>query len=175
MRRNKSETQQAVPEERGDLSAFSLPPYHEIPDVGLFLEQTSKYVSGCLEPQTGLSLTPFMISNYVKQKLIPHPVKKQYGREQIAILFVISLLKTVLSLDEIRLLLDISAIREDTAIVYETVSVFLSDALARVLRGAKPAQAKSTGKTAATELLTDTLLTVAHRLSLYEKFSKCQE
>ena len=116
-----------------------------------------------------------MISNDVKQKLIPHPVKKQYSREQIAILFVISLLKTVLSLDEIRLLLDISAIRKDTAAVYETVSGFLSDALTLVLSGTKPAQTKSTGKTPATELLTDTLLTVAHRLSLYEKFSIYQK
>jgi hypothetical protein len=40
-----------------------------------------------------------MISNYVKKGLIANPVKKQYGREQIAYLFFIAIAKSVLSLD----------------------------------------------------------------------------
>ena len=40
-----------------------------------------------------------MISNYVKKGLIANPVKKQYGREQIAYLFFIAMAKSVLSLD----------------------------------------------------------------------------
>ena len=40
-----------------------------------------------------------MISNYVKKGLIANPVKKQYGREQIAYLFFIAVAKSVLSLD----------------------------------------------------------------------------
>ena len=40
-----------------------------------------------------ISLTGSMISNYVKMKLIDNPIKKQYGRDQIAHLFFIALFK----------------------------------------------------------------------------------
>ena len=78
---------------------FRLPRYAEIPNMGLYLEQATKYVCEYLEPLGEFSLTPSMISNYVKKGLIANPVKKQYGREQIAYLFFIAVAKSVLSLD----------------------------------------------------------------------------
>ncbi len=81
------------------LQAFRLPRYEEIPDMGLYLDQTAKYVSEYLLPLEEGSLTPSMISNYVKKDLVANPVKKRYGREQIAYLFFIALTKNVLSLD----------------------------------------------------------------------------
>ncbi|MGN1163414.1 MAG: DUF1836 domain-containing protein, partial [Candidatus Ornithospirochaeta sp.] len=48
-----------------------------------------------------------MISNYVKKKLVPNPVKKQYSRESIAILLFIASAKTVVSLDDIQTLLSL--------------------------------------------------------------------
>ncbi len=78
---------------------FRLPRYGEIPTMGLYLEQASKYVCEYLEPLGDFSLTPSMISNYVKKGLIDSPVKKQYSREQIAYLFFIAVAKSVLSLD----------------------------------------------------------------------------
>ena len=81
------------------LRNFHLSRYEELPDVGLYLEQTAKYISEFLSPLEEGSLTPSMVSNYVKKGLIRNPVKKQYGREQIAYLFFIALTKNVLSLD----------------------------------------------------------------------------
>ena len=81
------------------LRDFRLPRYEELPDVGLYLEQTAKYISEFLSPLEEGSLPPSMVSNYVKKGLIRNPVKKQYGREQIAYLFFIALTKNVLSLD----------------------------------------------------------------------------
>lgn len=78
---------------------FRLPRYNEIPDVGLYLEQTTKYISGYLEPLGDYGLTVSMVSNYVKKGLVDSPVKKQYNRDQIAYLFFIAVAKTVLSLD----------------------------------------------------------------------------
>ena len=78
---------------------FRLPRYHEIPTVGLYLEQATKYVCEYLAPLGEFSLTPSMISNYVKKGLIANPVKKQYSRDQIAYLFFIAVAKSVLSLD----------------------------------------------------------------------------
>lgn len=78
---------------------FRLPRYQEIPTVGLYLEQAAKYIGEYLGPLGDFSLTPSMISNYVKKGLIPSPVKKQYSRDQIAYLFFIAVAKSVLSLD----------------------------------------------------------------------------
>lgn len=78
---------------------FRFPRYNEIPDVGLYLEQATKYVCGYLAPLGEYTLTPSMISNYVKKGLIANPVRKQYGREHIAYLFFIAIAKSVLSLD----------------------------------------------------------------------------
>lgn len=78
---------------------FSLPRYHEIPNVGLYLEQAAKYISEYLSPLGDFTLTSSMISNYVKKGLIASPVKKQYGRDQIAYLFFIALGKNILSLN----------------------------------------------------------------------------
>ena len=77
---------------------FRLPRYQELPDVGLYLEQTTKYLNSFLAPLGCLEITSSMISNYVKKGLIANPVKKQYGREQIAYLFFIAVAKSVLSL-----------------------------------------------------------------------------
>ena len=81
------------------LRNFRLPRYHEIPDVGLYLEQTAKYISEYLAPIDKSCLTPSMVSNYVKKGLISNPVRKQYNREQIAYLIFIAIAKNVMSLD----------------------------------------------------------------------------
>ena len=92
----KQETKQQLAQSIRD---FHLPRYHEIPDMGLYLEQTAKYVSEYLSPLEEGCLTPSMVSNYVKKGLIGNTVKKQYSREQIAYLIFIALTKNVLSLD----------------------------------------------------------------------------
>ena len=78
---------------------FRFPRYNEIPNMGLYLDQATKYVCEYLAPLGEYTLTPSMISNYGKKGLIANPVRKQYGREQIAYLFFISVAKSVLSLD----------------------------------------------------------------------------
>lgn len=92
----KLETKQRIAQSVKD---FRLPRYNEIPNMGLYLEQATKYICEYLEPLGEYSLTPSMISNYVKKGLIANPVKKQYSREQIAYLFFIAVAKSVLSLD----------------------------------------------------------------------------
>jgi len=92
----KLETKQQIAQSVKD---FRLPRYNEIPTVGLYLEQATKYVGEYLAPLGEYSLTPSMISNYVKKGLISNPIKKQYSREQIAYLFFIAVAKSVLSLD----------------------------------------------------------------------------
>lgn len=92
----KTETKQQI---AASISGFRLPRYSEIPTVGLYLEQTAKYISEYLSPLGDYGLTNSMISNYVKKGLVDNPVKKQYDRDQIVYLFFIAVAKTVLSLD----------------------------------------------------------------------------
>lgn len=92
----KSAAKQRVME---SIQNFRLPRYQEIPNVGLYLDQTTKYISEYMAPLGDYGLTNSMVSNYVKKGLIANPIKKQYNRDQIAYLFFIAVAKSVLSLD----------------------------------------------------------------------------
>lgn len=81
---------------------FSLPRYREIPDTGLYLQQTAGLIRQWLTALQKNAITDTMISNYVKKGLIGSPVRKQYSREQIAYLIFIAVAKSVLSLDALR-------------------------------------------------------------------------
>ena len=49
-----------------------------------------------------------MINNYVKHNLIEAPIKKKYGKNQIAELFAICVLKQVYSMNDIKNLIEIA-------------------------------------------------------------------
>lgn len=83
------------------MRGFHLPRYAELPDMGLYLEQTTKYINQCLKPLGCAELTSSMIRNYVKQGLVINPVHKQYYADQIAHLICITLLKQVTPLEYI--------------------------------------------------------------------------
>ena len=85
---------------------FRLPRYNELPNVGLYLEQVTKYINGYLVPLGYPELTTSMVSNYVKKGVIASPIKKQYYADQIAYLFFIGIAKSLLSMEHIGLLFD---------------------------------------------------------------------
>lgn len=87
---------------------LQLPAYTEIPDVGLYLKQVVKYINESLGKDFGYTVTDTMLSNYVKMHIVPNPEKKMYYREHIATFLFISMAKTVLSLDNINILLDLA-------------------------------------------------------------------
>ena len=107
---------------KASVQNFRLPTYEEIPDVGLYLEQTAQYVADRLAPLQSVSITPSMVSNYVKQGLIESPVKKLYYRDQIAYLFFIAAAKTVLSLEDIQTLIRLQKQTYDTKTAYRYFS-----------------------------------------------------
>lgn len=78
-----------------------MPRYSELPDSGLYLEQTSLYINDILAPLEGISITSSMVSNYVKKGLIKNPIKKQYYAEHISRLFAITIIKQILPLEHI--------------------------------------------------------------------------
>lgn len=92
------------------LRAFSAPEWAQIPDLGLYMDQVITFIGRAYAPIYGPEvkryLSPAMINNYVKARLIPRPTGKKYGREQIALLTMIVVLKQVAAMEDIRALLN---------------------------------------------------------------------
>lgn len=86
---------------QGNMAAFRLPRFAQLPNTGLYLEQTAKYINLCLKPLGCVRVTGSMIRNYVKMGLVCHPVNKQYYADHISHLIPITLLKLVLPLEQI--------------------------------------------------------------------------
>ena len=84
------------------MQKINLPNYENIPDVGLYLDQVTKYINSYLNEE--YALTSNMITNYVKQKIVPKGYKKTYSRGHIAQFMLIAYFKTVLSMEQIKII-----------------------------------------------------------------------
>ncbi len=90
------------------------------PDIGLYKDQVVSYLKRQLiNPEDDGQLTPAMISNYIKDKLLPKADGKKYNKEHLAILTEISLLKQVLQVKDIRFLLNEETQNKNTREFYE--------------------------------------------------------
>lgn len=161
------------------INHFKLPEYKEIPDIGLFLEQTTKFVSEYLAPLEGIAITGSMISNYVKKKLIANPVKKQYYREQIADIIFIALVKSVLSLEEAAQMLKIQRETYEAQNAYEYFCREFTHVLKGVFGEAQADAEEAADYTVESaiekELLRKTITAVAYKIYLNEAFKTLEE
>jgi hypothetical protein len=92
------------------LDNYKLPEYNELPQIPLYMEQVVSYIIESLQPlysENDQVLTPFMVNNYVKAKIIMPPKHKKYSKEHISSLMSISLLKNVVSMRDIATLQEI--------------------------------------------------------------------
>ena len=108
-----------------------MPDYEQIPDVGLYLDQVAKFINSFLTEFPDMQVTPSMISNYAKQKLIDRVNRKTYTRDQIAALIMIVLSKTVISIDHIRMMLEDLRSEDDSL---ETAYTSFCSSLINVLK-----------------------------------------
>lgn len=108
---------------------FCMPRYSELPNEGLYLEQTTQYINHVLAPLGCMELTSSMISNYVKKGIIAPPIKKLYYAEQIAYLFYIAIAKNILSLEHIVQLREMQEKSYPKEIAYD----YLCDELENIL------------------------------------------
>lgn len=82
----------------------TIPYWHELPDLDLYLDQVLLYVNQTTNSSELLeqkSLTAAMINNYVKHKQLEKPIKKKYQKQQVARLIALTILKNVFSIQEI--------------------------------------------------------------------------
>ncbi len=149
---------------------FHLPRYQEIPNVGLYLEQTTKYIEDFLEPFHDITLTGSMISNYVKKGLIENPIKKQYYRDQIAYLIFIAFAKSVLSLDNIRMLVDMQKQIYSNQRAYNYFCDELENLLFFVFNVKDTIEDIGVDLTDEKLMLRNTIITICHKLYLDQCF-----
>lgn len=157
------------------LEQFRLPLYNEIPDVGLYLEQTAKFVSEYLAPLPGVTLTTSMISNYVKKDLIANPVKKQYYRDQIVDILFIAIAKSVLSLDDIRFILQLQKETWDAPTAYAWYCKDLLAVLGYVLGAETTLEPIPEDGADAELLIRSAWMTVSHHIYLERCFKVLSE
>lgn len=90
------------------LESFSPIQWELIPDFGLYMDQVITFVERqCqnLFREGERVFTPAMVNNYVKFGLVNRPLDKKYGREQLAQLMMICVLKQSASADGMKALL----------------------------------------------------------------------
>lgn len=89
-----------------DIRSYHCPRWQELPDLELYMDQVKsvldKNLAIFIDRDPSKAITSTMINNYVKQKLVRPPVNKRYDRGHIAHFFIISLLKQIMSLGQIR-------------------------------------------------------------------------
>lgn len=163
--------QQILREEmKKSVQNFKLPRYNEIPNVGLYLEQTAKYISDI----TGVgdfAITGSMISNYVKKGIISNPVKKQYSRDQIAYLIFISMAKSVLSMDDIKLLIEIQQRTYEPEAAYTYLVEEFENVLGYVFGIKDEMETIGRNNHEAKIMLRNLIITVAHKAYLDKCFA----
>lgn len=88
-----------------DLLAISMPRWDELPDIDIYMDQLVKLVdkyTNTLQLDHTKQITPAMINNYVKLKLVPKPYKKKYGKNHLARIIVITILKQAFEIPAIK-------------------------------------------------------------------------
>lgn len=87
------------------ISLPSLPLWQEFPELELYMDQIVSLGNRYLSGLTQTTITPAMVNSYVKKGLISRPIKKRYTCAQLGQLLLVSLFKSVYSLDIVEKLL----------------------------------------------------------------------
>ena len=98
-------TEESIMDIIGKLKKIDYINPEDIPNIDLYMDQVialmEKYLSDLTTQDDSKLITPSMINNYVKQEVLKPPVKKKYNKTHLAYLFVICILKRLMSISEI--------------------------------------------------------------------------
>ncbi len=156
-----------------EIQDFRCVRFDALPDIPLYMDQVISIVENSLSVfasgESEKILSPSMVNNYVKQKVLPPPQNKRYTREHVAYLLCICILKKVLSIAQIQRLLDLqrqfwpveSAYNRFCGEVEAALSTAFSD------DGSLPSPKK--GEADSIRLLRAAALSFAHRVYLEQR------
>ncbi len=119
-----------------EMENYEAIPWDRLPEIDLYMDQVITYMDRQLDGfqriKANKLLTPSMINNYVKDKVLDRPEQKKYSRNHLAILTFICMLKPVLAIQDISSLLH-ALLQDDTKQeLYDTFCSFQSQALHEV-------------------------------------------
>lgn len=87
-----------------DLLECQIPRWEDLPTFDLYSDQViqliNEYLGIYFEDEETI-ITAAMINNYVKHKMMPKPEKKKYQRVHLAYLIAITMLKQVLTIEQV--------------------------------------------------------------------------
>lgn len=154
------------------ITNFHIPRWQELPTLDIYLDQLVTYLEEYLNKYIGSEenpvITKTMINNYVKQQVIPAPVKKKYRKDHIAYLFVICTLKQVYSINDISNLISYAGETTKMVLAYNQFCSELENALMAVFNG----ENYEIGSDISIEhkLLKSVVLSFAHKLYVENTF-----
>ena len=151
---------------------FRLPRYNELPNVGLYLEQTTEYINGYLREIGCPLLTASMISNYVKSGIIAPPLKRRYYRDQLGYLIFVAFAKNVISMDNISSLIKFQQEEYDPKTAYEYFCDELENMLAYICGLKDSLDNIGTTNTQAKTMFRSVIIASSHILFLTNCFNK---
>lgn len=144
------------------VAQFHLPRYRELPDFGLRLEQVTKYVNR----YAPTPITGSMVSNYVKQKIIPGPEKKSYGPDSIGYLIFVSYVKNVMSLEDIREMAQVQRSSYEMSVAYDYFCEELENLLQYVVGLKEAPDCIGKSQSEQKNLLRTALLSITYKIYL---------
>ncbi len=105
-----------------ELDKFQFPDYEKLPDIELYMDQVMTYLQREMNVLQTSSLdkviTPSMVNNYVKGKVVSAPISKKYNKEHLAQINETCYLKQVLSIAEVKQILDLEYKNNNTYDAY---------------------------------------------------------
>lgn len=149
--------------------SFYIPRYAELPKVSLYKDQVISYLDdilkkNCIE-ENGKILTPTMINNYVKLKVISPPKDKRYTDEHLAYLIIVCVLKHVFSIHEISDMIKLQVRSVPIEKAYDYFCVELEEAVREVFITRNfTYESKVKFETEEGEILRSTVMAFANRL-----------
>ena len=153
------------------LRDFRMPRYDQLPEIGLYLDQTVTLINEYLSPLQESALTASMVSNYVKKGLISRPEGKRYSREQIAYLIFIALAKNVLSLDDLSRFIRVQQRSYPVPRAYDYLCEELENLLAYVFGLKETVDNVGVDSTVEKMMLRNTIIAAAHKIYLDKYFA----
>lgn len=150
-----------------EILEYRCPRYEQLPDIPLYSDQIVDSLNRFTAPLLGgdePAITAPMINNYVKQRLLPPPEKKRYGRDHLALLYCIALLKQTFTISEISAMLHIQTRSYPFPVAYDYFCRELESALQSTFSTRNFAPSCASRVTPESELVRTAALSVANKL-----------
>lgn len=123
MKYNKEKLFDGIEKAKVLLDDNPLPSWDELPALELYMDQVIILLKQYLRlfaigSEEDKFITPPMINNYVKLKIMPAPVKKKYGKMHLAYLIVICSLKQTLNMSTIQKIIPLNLGEDEIKEIY---------------------------------------------------------